>query len=396
MRILFLTHRLPYAPNRGDRVRAYHLLRVLSQRADIDLLSLVHDAEEASHVGDLSSVATSVTAVPVRRVRNLIRTAAFLPTSRPTTHTMLDAPDLSDTVASLALRSPDVVLGYCSGMARFAFERSLAAKPFVLDMVDVDSAKWADMAGKAAFPKSWIYTREARVLRAFEADAARRASTTIVVTEKERQTMAAIAPDANVAIVSNGVEAARLRPASPPAGEPVVVFCGVMNYGPNEEATVWFSREVWPRVVARRPEARFEIIGANPTPSVKALVNAAPGITVLGAVPEVAPYLWKAALSVAPLLTARGVQNKVLEAVAAGLPTVVTPVVAEGLPVHLMSACTIAGSSEAFAAAVLAYLDMTPDARRALALAIDFDSLSWDRMLAPVYEILERATAPRS
>jgi sugar transferase (PEP-CTERM/EpsH1 system associated) len=295
-------------------------------------VSLVHDAEEASHVSDLSSLAASVTAAAVPRARNLIRTAAFLPTSRPATHTMLDAPDLSGTVASLALRSPDVVLGYCSGMARFAFEPSLAAKPFVLDMVDVDSAKWAEMARKESFPKSWIYAREARVLRTFEAAAARHASTTMVVTEKERQTMATIAPEASITIVPNGVDAARLRPPTPPAGEPVVVFCGVMNYAPNEEGVVWFAREVWPLVIARVSNARFEIVGASPTRALQALAATMPSVTIVGAVPDVAPYLWKAAVSVAPLLTARGVQNKVLEAVAAGLPTVVTPVVAEGLP----------------------------------------------------------------
>jgi sugar transferase (PEP-CTERM/EpsH1 system associated) len=392
VRILFLTHRLPYAPNRGDRVRAYHLLRLLSRRADVDLLSLVHDADEASHAGDLSSLAASVTTVSVPRVRNLLRTAAFLPTSRPATHTMLDAPDLNDAVASLARRSPDVVLAYCSGMARCALEPSLAGRPFVLDMVDVDSAKWGDMAQKGRFPLSFVYAREARVLRGFEALASRRAVSTLVVTEKERQTLAAIAPDARVEVVPNGVESARLRPTSPPAGQPVVVFCGVMNYAPNEEAVVWFVRHVWPLVVARQPDARFEIVGASPPPAVQALA-AAPGVTVVGSVPEVAPYLWKAAVSVAPLLTARGVQNKVLEAIAAGLPTVVTPVVAEGLPKLVFAACRVAGSPELFAAAVVDYLQRPPDERRALALAVDFGSLSWDRTLAPVYDILESAAA---
>src|SRR5262249_39179998 len=116
VRVLFLTHRLPYAPNRGDRVRAYHLLRLLSARPEVDLLSLVHDAEEASHAGDLASMAASVTTVAVPRYRNLLRTALFFPTSRPATHTMLDAPDLSSAVATLARRSPDAVLAYCSGM----------------------------------------------------------------------------------------------------------------------------------------------------------------------------------------------------------------------------------------------------------------------------------------
>jgi sugar transferase (PEP-CTERM/EpsH1 system associated) len=390
VRVLFLTHRLPYAPNRGDRVRAYHLLRVLSARADVDLLSLVHDAEEASHAGDLQSMAASVTTVAVPRLRNLIRTAAALPTRRPATHTMLDAPELSATVASLARRSPDVVLAYCSGMARCALEPSLRGKPLVLDMVDVDSAKWSAMADAHAAPFSWVYAREARVLRPFEAVAAEHAVANLVVTDKERRTLSAIAPKARVEVVPNGVEAGRLKPTTAPDGQPLVVFCGVMNYEPNREGVIWFAREVWPLVTARLPDARFDIVGMNPPSAVQALASV-PGVTVVGAVPDVAPHLWKAAVSVAPLLTARGIQNKVLEAVASGLPTVVTPIVADGLPDLVMPACRVAAAPKDFADAVLTFLEWTPERRRDLALSVDFGLMSWDRTLAPVFDLLEAA-----
>jgi sugar transferase (PEP-CTERM/EpsH1 system associated) len=393
VRVLFLTHRLPYAPNRGDRVRAYHLLRVLSGHAEVDLLSFTHDDDEASHARDLLPLTASVTVVPVPRLRNMLRSVALLPSSRPMTHTMLDAPELSEAVRLLARRSPDVVLAYCSGMARCAFVPALRDRPLVLDMVDVDSAKWASMAKTHAPPRSWVYAREARVLRSFEAVAAAHASTTMVVTDKERQTMTAIAPGARVEVVPNGVDAARLRPTSGPTGEPLVVFCGVMNYAPNEEAAIWFAREVWPLVIARRPDARFDIIGSGPTPAVQALADPKANITVVGAVPEVAPHLWKAAVSVAPLQTARGIQNKVLEAVAAGLPTVVTPVVSEGLPRLILPGCSVADSPQAFADAVLRYLDWTPEQRRNCALAVDFASLSWDRTLARVHEILAQAAS---
>jgi len=394
VRVLFLTHRLPYAPNRGDRVRAYHLLRVLSRHADVDLLSLAHDDEEASHAGDLASLAATVNVVRVPKLRNLIHSAVMLPTSTPTTHTMLDSPELGDAVDALARRGPDVVLAYCSGMARCAFLPSLADRPLVLDMVDVDSAKWAAMAATASWPLAWVYAREARVLRAFESVASRRAKATLVVTEKERRTLSSIAPDAHVTVVQNGVEAARLRPAGVPSLEPIVVFCGVMNYAPNVEAVEWFARRVWPRVIAKRPDARFEIVGSDPAPAVHALASIA-GIHVFGAVPDVAPRLWNAAVSVAPLLTARGVQNKVLESVAAGLPTVVTPVVAEGLPAIVLAACRIAETAEAFGDAVLDLLSLAPTERRELALAVDFRSMSWDRTLEPVYEILAQAASPR-
>jgi glycosyltransferase involved in cell wall biosynthesis len=276
-------------------------------------------------------------------------------------------------------------------MARCALEPALHDRPLVLDMLDVDSAKWAAMAKTHAPPRSWVYAREARVLRAFEAAAASHASTTMVVNEKERQAMTAIAPRARVEVVPNGVDAARLRPPAGPAGEPVVVFCGVMNYAPNEEAAIWFAREVWPLVLARRPDARFNIIGSSPTPAIQALADPNAHITVVGAVPDVAPYLWNAAVSVAPLQMARGIQNKVLEAIAAGLPTVVTPIVSEGLPSLVLLACRVAESAQVFADAVVTFLDWTPEQRRELAFAVDLGSLSWDRTLAPVYDLLREA-----
>jgi glycosyltransferase involved in cell wall biosynthesis len=262
----------------------------------------------------------------------------------------------------------------------------------VLDMVDVDSAKWAAMAETTPWPLSQVYAREARVLRTFEATAARRAKATMVVTEKERKTMISIAPDAPVTVVPNGVEAARLRPAAAPSPASVVVFCGVMNYAPNVEAVEWFAHRVWPRVLAKRPDARFEIVGSDPSAAVRALASE-PGIDVVGAVPDVAPRLWNAAVSVAPLLQARGVQNKVLEAVAAGLPTVVTSVVADGLPPAVLAACRVAETAEMFSDAVLGLLARSATDRRALALSIDFRSMTWDRTLEPVYEILSQAAS---
>jgi sugar transferase (PEP-CTERM/EpsH1 system associated) len=393
VRVLFLTHRLPYAPNRGDRVRAYHLLRVLSTRADVDLLSLVHDDEEAAHVSDLAPLASSVTVLSVPRARNLLRSALLLPTSRPTTHTLLDAPRLDVTVASLAQKKPDVVLAYCSGMARCGLTPALQSIPMVLDMVDVDSAKWAAMAEREGWPRSWVYAREARVLRAFEAAAARHAVATLVVTDKERRTMETIAPEARVDVVPNGVDARRLRPTMGPTGEPHVVFCGVMNYAPNEEAVLWFARHVWPIVRARRPDAQFDIVGSSPTPAVQALAQSVSGVAVLGAVPDVVPYLWRSAISVAPLLTARGIQNKVLEAIAAGLPTVVTPVVADGLPPVVQPAIRVASGAPEFAEAVLDLFAWSPVERRRVAASVDFSSLSWDRTGTRVHEILAHAAS---
>ncbi|MEZ5316505.1 MAG: TIGR03087 family PEP-CTERM/XrtA system glycosyltransferase [Vicinamibacterales bacterium] len=392
MRVLFLTHRLPWAPNRGDRIRAWHLLRHLTTFAAVDLVSLVHDDEEASHVGDLTALAATTTPVRVTRLRNLARGALALPTRRPLTHALLDGPDLGPAVARVtAAHRPDVVLAYCSGMARLALAPPLRDRPLVLDMVDVDSEKWADLATRSAPPRRWVFAREARCLSRFEADATRHARVTTVVTARERDALAALAPGARIEVVANGVDVAGFRPPGPPADAPVVVFCGVMDYAPNEAGATWMAREVWPRVRAARPDARLQLVGSSPSRAVQALADTAAGIEVTGRVPHVGERLWAAAVATAPLLTARGVQNKVLEAVAAGLPTVVTPAVAAGLPDAVTPACLEAAGPEAFANAVVDLLGRSPDARRRLASGADLEELTWERALAPLQRILADA-----
>jgi sugar transferase (PEP-CTERM/EpsH1 system associated) len=392
VRILFLSQRLPYAPNRGDRVRAYHILRHLRQYADVDVLSFVHDNEEASHVTEAASLASTVEIVRVPRMRNLVRSLVSLLGDRPTTHTMLDAPGLSGTITRIVSKhSPSVVLAYCSGVAPLALVAPLAGVPLVLDMVDVDSAKWAALAAVTPPPRGWVYAREARVLARFERDIARRAFTTLVTTDKERDTLRAIAPDARIEVMQNGVDVTSLRPPDDPAGTPTVVFCGVMNYAPNEEGARWLAREVWRLVRRRRPDAHLQLVGSSPTRAVRRLASTASGIEVTGHVTDVRPYLWNAAIAVAPLLTARGIQNKVLEAVAAGLPNVVTPVVMAGLPGEVRASCIVAASATAFADAIVALLNQSPGERRECARRTDFTALSWDRTLEPLTQMLIEA-----
>ncbi len=396
MRVLFLTHRLPYAPNRGDRVRAYHLLHELRTFADVDLVSLVHDDDEAGHVKDLETLATTVSAVRVSRTRGVINSALALPTSTPLSHTMLDDPDLAPAIERVVRANrPDVVVCFCTGIGHAVMDPPLAGIPLVLDMVDVDSAKWAALASTSGWPRSWIYRREARDLAAFEIEITRRAFATILTTEAERRTLQTMVPEARIDVIQNGVDATSLRPAGPPADSESVVFCGVMNYPPNEEGAVWLVGDVWPRVRKARPSARLTVVGANPTARVRALASDASGVSVTGYVDDVRPYLWGAAVAVAPLLTARGVQNKVLEAVAAGLPVVVTPVVFAGVPDEIRPACAMADGALALAEALIDLLESTPDDRRALSARGNVELISWEHRLAGLQLLLTHALRSR-
>jgi glycosyltransferase involved in cell wall biosynthesis len=242
----------------------------------------------------------------------------------------------------------------------------------------------------------WIYAREARRLAAFEAVASRCAHTTLVVNSRERATLCRMAPDANVHVMPNGVASAALQPRRAPGGEPRVVFCGVMNYRPNEQAAIWLARAVWPLVLQRRPDARLLLLGSNPTAAVRRLAVRDSTVHVTGRVDDVRPHLWDAAVAAAPLAIARGVQNKVMEAIAAGLPAVITPIVSEGLPNEVKIACRIASTAESFAAALVDLLALTPVERRRLAASADLARLDWPRQLEPLVSILEDAAGVRS
>ena len=392
MRVLFLTHRLPYAPNRGDRLRAYHTLQWLRDHASVELVSLVHDDEEAGHVDDLRAFVSHVTALRVPQIRNYLRACATLLTAAPLTHTLLDANGFASTLARIIdVRRPDVVFAFGSGMAQFALAPPLSGIPLILDLVDVDSRKWRDLAAVSRPPLSWVYRREARTLGAFEARASSRAVATLVVNEREAALARELAPAANVQVIANGIELERLRPPGPPADGERVVFCGVMNYAPNDQGMRWFINEVWPTVRKERPKATLAIVGADPQRSLRALCPADPRIELTGRVPDVRPWLWESAIAIAPLHVARGVQNKALEAIAAGLPIVTTTAVAEGLPEDAAPALTVADLAPQFAQSVIDLLAASPPTRRARSAAANLSRLTWANTLRNLAQMLEEA-----
>jgi polysaccharide biosynthesis protein PslH len=392
MRVLILSQRLPYAPNRGDRVRVFHMMREVAAHAEIDVAALVHDDDEAAHAADLRGLAGEVVTARIPRLWNHARSVPALLGPTPLTHVLLDSPDMVPALTSLVeRRRPDVLLTFCSSMARFAVQPPLSQIPCVLDMIDADSAKWTALADTTTIPLRWVYRREARQLSGFETVAMRRAFTTLVVNEKERSALHALAPETSIRVIENGVDLESFVPQRGPQESASVVFCGVMNYAPNVQGAVWLAQQVWPIVRATRPDARLLLIGASPSPDVTALANKERDVVVTGTVDDVRPYLWDAAVAAAPLHVARGVQNKVLEAVAAGLPCVVTPQVAEGLPGEISPACRTGANPQAFAEQVLDLLGRSAFERRAIAGRANLESVRWKTRLQPLMPLLEAA-----
>jgi sugar transferase (PEP-CTERM/EpsH1 system associated) len=358
MKVLYLTHRVPYAPNRGDRIRAYHTLRFLRENGiSTHVVALAHDDEEYAAAGQLNELCTSWDVIRVPRLRNLVRGAIALAGTRPLTHMLLDSPRLREVLARCRVAfEPDVVMAFCSGMARFALEPPLDDLPFVLDIVDVDSEKWSELAGQVAWPFNRIYGRESRRLAAFERQAAAAARVTFAINDAEAALLRELAPGAHVITVPNGVDVDYFRRPADFERRPHVIFTAVFDYPPNEAGALWTVEHVWPKVLKARPDATLMLVGARPTARLRRAVAAAQSVTLTGTVPDVRPHLWRSTVAIAPLALARGTQNKVLEALAAGLPIVSTPQVSAGLPDGLRCFCTASDSPQSFANAVIDWL----------------------------------------
>jgi sugar transferase (PEP-CTERM/EpsH1 system associated) len=345
-RLLFLSHRIPYPPEKGEKIRAWHMLEHLAARWEIECGFLVDDRDDLAHLPAMKRVAAHVEwRAAFGRWRSAAGALLRLRPGRPLSLGWFHDPALFAWAQhGLVTGRYGAAFVYSSSMAPYAMgERARrTGAPRVLDMVDVDSEKWRAYAEGARAPMRQIWAREARTLLAFEKAAALDFDHSIFVSAEEAAAFARLAPEcaARLGHVDNGVELARFDPArdyanpfAPEAG-PALVFTGTMNYRPNIEAVRWFATAVLPALRAAPPAGSrppaFHIVGASPAPAVRQLAEL-PGVKVTGAVPDVRPYIAHADCSVAPLRIARGIQNKVLEAMAMARPVVASPQAFEGV-----------------------------------------------------------------
>ena len=324
--ILFLAHRLPYPPNKGDKVRSYHLLRHLAERHQVHLGTFVDDPDDLQHLPTVQGWCASLHAETLRPRQAKLASVRGLATGEALTEVYYRSSRLAHWVAqTVATARIDATVVFSSSMAQYALAHPEV--PMLVDFVDVDSAKWADYAPQHRWPMSWLYAREGRLLLACERRVAAQARRSFFATDKEAALFRGLAPEAanSVEGMDNGVDSAFFSPAanrpSPfQAAETPLVFTGAMDYWPNIDAVSWFAADVLPRLRAAHPALRLHIVGRSPSPAVRALASEA--VVVTGTVPDVRPYLQHAAVVVAPLQLARGIQNKILEAMAMGRPVV--------------------------------------------------------------------------
>lgn len=396
--LLYLVHRIPFPPNKGDKVRSYHLLRQLAKRYRVFLGTFVDHDDDWQHVAKLREWCEEVHVEGISPRLAKLASLRGLLTGEALTLPYYRNAAMQRWVAQTAFRH-DIrrVVVFSSSMAPYAL--SLPEVKPVVDFVDVDSAKWTRYADDHSGPVAWLYRREGRFLAEFERAVACRASVSVLVSEAEAALFRQVAPEYadRIHAISNGVNAEFFSPqnafSSPYAAEAeVVAFTGAMDYWPNVDAALWFANEIWPVIRAHRPATRFYVVGMNPAPELRAL-DGQNGIVVTGTVPDVRPYIQHARVVVAPLRVARGVQNKILEAMAMGRPVVASETCAAGIHADFGEELLTAADAADFAQAVLAQLADAGGGqeigRRARQRVLSH--YSWDAHLARFDDMIENA-----
>lgn len=393
--LLFLVHRIPFPPNKGDKIRSHHLLRHLAAHYRVHLATFTDSPDDAASVRSLDDFCGSHCVVSLNPSSATLRSVSGFLSGKPLTLPYYASARLrrwiERTVDEKGIRKAVV---FSAAMAQYV-ERMPQLK-VVLDLVDVDSAKWTQYSERHAWPLSFVYRREGEKLLVIERRAAARASATVFVTRSEAQLFTTLAPefDGRLHVVENGVDSSyfspnEARPSPYAANEAPIVFTGAMDYWPNIDAVSWFAREVLPKVLQHRPDTRFYIVGMNPTRTVSALAIES-RVIVTGKVPDVRPFIQHAAAVVAPLRVARGIQNKILEAMAMAKPVVASSAAASGLAAVPGIDFETAADAEEFCRKVLRV--MAPEVGRPMGqrgrarIAADY---SWERNLSAFEQLLQ-------
>jgi sugar transferase (PEP-CTERM/EpsH1 system associated) len=393
MRIFYICRRVPFPPDRGDKIAAFNAIRHLAARHEVHVFCLGDGVQDLANISGLQACAKSVSAAPVNEFTIKLRALAALVTGQPLSVAALNESKLHDAIQKkfTELR-PDLIIVYSCNMAQFA--EHFPNVPRIMHFGDLDSLKWPQYAERSSIPLNWIYAIEARRLLGYERHIAQIFSHALVHTEIEKHDFERLIPGIPVAVVGNGVDLDYFRSAGEAKKPASMVFTGVMDYRPNIDAVVWFCDEILPIVQANIPAANFTICGSRPAPAVRRLAKRR-GVRVTGWVADARPYLDRAEIFVAPLRMARGVQNKLLEALAMGLPCVASTAARSGTAVADGQGILATDEPREFARHVIDLLGDSDGraemARRARAAAVA--NYRWEVQLACLDQVIAAAVS---
>ncbi|MBU3910128.1 MAG: TIGR03087 family PEP-CTERM/XrtA system glycosyltransferase [Gammaproteobacteria bacterium] len=398
--LLYLAHRLPYPPNKGDKVRSFNLLKHLAKKHRVHLGTFIDDPDDEVHLEKVRSYcATMHVARLTPRIAKLRSLTGLLSGEALSLPYYRNAALRDWAMRTCADKRIERAVVFSSVMASYVPD--MLRMPTLVDFVDVDSAKWTQYATTHSWPLSWLYRREGERLLAWERAVAAQATHSFFVTEAEADMFRRSAPESadRVEAIGNGVDAEFFSPEHPlaspfSADEIPIVFTGAMDYWPNIDAVVWFVGEVLPHLRRQHPKVRFYVVGRSPDATVQALAKDNATV-VTGTVDDVRPYLKHAAVVVAPLRIARGIQNKVLEAMAMARPVIAATACAGPIAAERGSELLAAATPDDY----LSHIDkLLADPTRADAIGQAarrriLTSYSWDAHLSRIDRYLESQEA---
>jgi polysaccharide biosynthesis protein PslH len=388
VRILFLSQRVPYPPNRGDKITTWRLVDRMRRKHEVQCVAFAHDEFDLEAARELEAMGIPTLAIRHRDRWKRLRSAPLLLTSKPLTLGVYGSRKLQAAVDRLM---PQMDLAYAYSSSMGAFLEPHPEKPRIMHFGELDSDKWRQYAEFAGFPMRQVYQREARTLLAFEQRIAASFSESVLCTPLEQKIFSERIPGASSFVLRNGVDLNVFEPADEAPSLGHIVFTGVMNYYPNVDACRFFVREVFPLVRKEFPRARFTIVGSSPTSEVWKLGRTI-GVSVTGYVPDTRKILRTAAVSVAPLRIARGIQNKVLEALAMGVPVVGTTSAVQGVDGVAGRDYLVGDDAQTFAEAACSLLRDPEGARERGMRGRRFveENYDWETVFRPLDGLLER------
>lgn len=355
MNILYLCHRFPYPPKRGGKIRPFNMIRHLQATGhQVTVCSLARSPAEAMEGQGIASHCAAFHMGLVREPVQFARMVARLPLVTPSSMGYFYSGELAQKVRRLLRRQRfDLIFVHCSSVAQYV--EDVQGIPKILDFGDMDSQKWLEYANYKPFPLSLGYTLEGNKMLWAEKRLARKFDLCTATTRAEWETLEGYGTGASTDWFPNGVDADFFCPDPKTGGAydaDTISFIGRMDYYPNQECMLRFCKEVWPRLRRERGTMKLLIVGADPSPQIQAL-GALPGVTVTGSVADVRPHIRGSAVMVAPLAIARGTQNKILEAMAMGVPVVTSSAAAGGVDAEAEKHFLVADTAEQTAAAIL-------------------------------------------
>lgn len=399
MKILYLSHRIPYPPNKGDKIRSFNEIKYLSNGHEIHLACIADDPADLKYENELNRYCQKVAVEQVNKLFSKGKSAIRILSNASLSVGYFYSNKLQTTINRwLSKYSYDAIICFSSPMAEYLFRSPLTPHPWprlIMDFCDLDSDKWLQYAQKSHFPLNIVYKIENSRLLKYEKIINQRFDHSVFVSQQEADLLFQQYPQAkNVSVIPNGVDHEYFKPrtqnSEPRTQNPVLLFTGAMDYHANAEGVAWFCKDIYPKIKRDLGKTQFYIVGSNPIPSVKALADNN-GLKVTGFVEDIRPYYHMADICVVPLRLARGIQNKILEAMAMGKAVVTTAKAAEGIAAKPGEHLVVEDTPNGFAHAVKVLIKNRETAKKIGSNARKFviENHNWSKNMEKFEDLLK-------